>query len=66
MNSYNVTFVFDYARISACVFAMHEDAAPELAVVQICNDLGLRSDLFDGAEDIAIELLDENVGMEEE
>lgn len=63
VNSYKVTFVFDYTTISTCVFAMHEDACVDMAVDQIYHDLGYSnlSSLFDSAQDIEIELLDEDV-----
>ena len=60
-NSYNVQFVFDYAIISCCVFALHEDAAPGMAAEQICSDLGLNGMLLDEAQDIVVTLLDEDV-----
>jgi hypothetical protein len=60
-NSYDVKFVFDYAIISCCVFALHEDAAPDLAADLICNDLGLNGMLLDQAQDIVVNLLDEDV-----
>ena len=62
MNSYQVTFVFDYATISTTVFAMHEDACADLAADLINNDLGISVSLLDGAQDIVVEMLDENVG----
>jgi hypothetical protein len=60
-NSYNVTFVFDYTTISTCVFAMHEDACADMAADLIYDDLGIHPTLLDEAQDIVIELLDENV-----
>ena len=60
-NSYDVKFIFDYAVISTCVFALHEDAAPDLAADQICFDLGLNGLLLDQASDIEVTLLDEDV-----
>lgn len=60
-NSYQVTFVFDYATISTTVFALHEDAAPDLAASQLADDVGLASSLLDRANDISVELLDEDV-----
>lgn len=60
-NSYDVKFIFDYSVISTCVFALHEDAAPDLAADQICLDLGLNLSLFDQASDIEVTLLDEDV-----
>lgn len=60
-NSYEVKFIFDYAIISVCVFALHEDAAPDLAADMICYDLGLSWSLLDKASDIEINLLDEDV-----
>ena len=60
-NSYRVTFVFDYTTISTCVFALHEDAAPDLAYDMVVQDLGINGGMLDYAEDIMVELLDENV-----
>jgi hypothetical protein len=60
-NSYDVTFVFDYTTISTCVFAMHEDACADMAADIISTDLGIPITLFDSAQDIVIELLDEDV-----
>ena len=60
-NSYDVKFIFDYTVISTCVFALHEDAAPDLAADQICFDLGLNLSLLDQASDIEVTLLDEDV-----
>ena len=60
-NSYRVTFVFDYTTISTCVFALHEDAAPDLAYSLICEEFGINGGHLDNAEDIQVELLDENV-----
>ena len=63
VNSYKVTFVFDYTTISTCVFAMHEDACADIAADQIYEDLGYSnlSSILNGAQDIVIELIDENV-----
>lgn len=61
VNSYKVTFVFDYTTISTCVFAMHEDACADIAADLIYNDLGIPPTLLDEAQDIVIELLDEDV-----
>jgi len=63
MNSYKVTFVFDYTTISTCVFAMNEDAAADMAADYIYDDLGYSnlSSILDGAQDITVELLDEDV-----
>lgn len=60
-NSYEVKFIFDFTVISTCVFALHEDVAPDLAADQICYDLGLNVSLLDQASDIAVTLLDEDV-----
>lgn len=43
-NSYNVQFVFAYSIITATVFALHEDAAPDIAAAIVYEDLGF-SDL---------------------
>ena len=61
MNSYNVTFVFDYATISTCVFATHENVCADLAAEMLAYDLGIGIELLDTAQDIIIELLDEDV-----
>jgi len=62
-NSYNVQFVFDYTVITTCVFALHEDAAPDLAADQIYNDLGYSSlsSFLSRAQEINVELLDKDV-----
>jgi len=60
-NSYQVTFVFEYATISTYVFAMHEDAAPDLAALFIADELGIGVELLDQAQDISVELIDEDV-----
>ena len=62
MNSYQVTFVFEYATISTTVFAMHEDACPDMAADILISDIGITSSVLDRAQDIVVELLDENVG----
>jgi hypothetical protein len=58
-NSYNVTFVFDYARVSATVMALCEDAAPALAADTIYGDLGFSelSSFLHGAQDVVVEVL---------
>ena len=60
-NSYQVQFVFDYCVISTTVFAMHEDAAIPMAADFITDDLGIREEVLDQAQDIVVELLDEDV-----
>ena len=60
-NSYDVQFVFDYAVVKCCVFAMHEDAAIDIAVDLLATDLGVSPLLFDQAQDIDVTLLDEDV-----
>ena len=60
VNSYKVTFVFDYTTISTSVIAMHEDACADIAADLIYNDLGIPPTLFDEAHDIVIELLEED------
>ena len=60
-NAYKVTFVFEYATISTFVFAMHEDAAPDLAALFIADELGIGVELLDQAQDISVELMDEDV-----
>ena len=61
MNSYQVTFVFDYSTVSTCVFSMSEDAAIDIATDMILEDLRISLELMDTAQDIVVELLDENV-----
>jgi hypothetical protein len=63
MNSYKITFVFDYTTISTCIFAMNEDAAIDMAADYIYDDLGYSnlSSILNGAQDITVELLDEDV-----
>jgi hypothetical protein len=61
VNSYKVTFVFDYTIISACVFAMHEDACEAMAIDVIRSDTGMPEDVFEDAQEVMIELLDEDV-----
>jgi hypothetical protein len=60
-NSYTVTFVFDYTTITTTVFAMHKDACEALAIDLIKSDTGLPEDIFDTAQDVIIELIDEDV-----
>ena len=60
-NAYKVTFIFDYTTISTFVFAMHEDAAPDLAADVILDDLAMHSTVLDQAQDITVELMDEDV-----
>lgn len=60
-NSYKVTFVFDYSTISICVFATHKDVCADMAADLIYDDLGINPTLLDEAQDIVIELLDEEV-----
>ena len=61
VNSYKVTFVFDYTIISTTVFAMHEDACEAMAIDLIKSDTGMPEDVFDDAQDVMIELIDEDV-----
>jgi len=60
-NSYTVRFVFDYAVVTTTVFALHEDAAPDIAADLIAADLGMRLEVFDSAQDIEVELVDSDV-----
>ena len=60
-NSYSVRFVFDYAVVTTTVFALHEDAAPDIAADLISADLGMRLEMFDSAHDIEVELVDIDV-----
>jgi hypothetical protein len=63
VNSYKVTFVFDYTTITTNVFAMHQDACADMAADIIYGDMGLSnlSSLLNSAQDIEVELIDENV-----
>ena len=63
VNSYKVTFIFDYSTITTNVFAMHQDACADMAADIIYGDLGLSnlSSLLNSAQDIEVELIDENV-----
>lgn len=60
-DSYNVTFVFDFATVTTTVFALHPDAAPGLAIDLIHNDLLIPKTLLENANDVVVELLDRNV-----
>lgn len=60
-NSYKVTFVFDYTIISTTVFAMHEDACEAIAIDYIKSDTGMPEDIFEGSQDMMVELLDRDV-----
>lgn len=62
-NSYKVTFVFDYTTISTTVFAMHQDACADIAADLIHEDLGYSklSSMLNNAQDIEVELIDEDV-----
>ena len=60
-NSYGVSFVFDYAVVKAYVFALSEDAAIALAADLIIDDLGIKTDILDQAQDILVDVLDEDV-----
>ena len=60
-NSYKVTFVFDYTIISTTVFAMHEDACEAIAIDYIKSDTGMPADIFEGSQDMMVELLDRDV-----
>ena len=63
MNSYKVTFIFDYSTITANVFATHQNACADVAADIIYGDLGLSnlSSLLNSAQDIEVELIEENV-----
>ena len=61
VNSYNVQFVFDYTIISTCVFSLSEAACADMAADIIHTDLGISYDLLNEAQDIVVELLDEDV-----
>jgi len=63
VNSYKVTFVFDYTIISTTVLAVHEDACADIAAGMIYGELGLSqlSSLLYSAQDIVVELVEENV-----
>jgi hypothetical protein len=60
-NSYEVKFVFHYAIISCCVFAEDEEEAVVMGSDILCYDLGISPELLSDAQDISIELLDEDI-----
>ncbi len=60
-NSYDVQFVFDYAVVKCCVFALHEETAIDIAADLLCDDLGLDGKIFARAQDVEVTLLDEDV-----
>jgi hypothetical protein len=60
-NSYQVQYVFDYATISTCVFAEDEEEAVIVGADILCYDLGLKPELLSEAQDIIVDLLDEDV-----
>jgi hypothetical protein len=60
-NSYDVQFVFDYAVMKCCVFALHEEAAIDIAADLLCDDLGIDGKIFAQAQDIVVTPLDEDV-----
>ena len=61
VNSYNVMFVFDYSSITTTVFAMHEDACPDMAADQLVEELGISYEVLDAAQDIIVNLIDVDV-----
>lgn len=63
VNAYDVQFVFDYSIITTTVFAMHEDAAPDMAADQIYSDLGFStlSSFLAQAQEINVTLTDKDV-----
>jgi len=61
VNSYSVQFVFDYTTITTTVFAMHEDACVDMAIDTIKSDTGVPEDIFEGAQEINVTLLDKDV-----
>lgn len=60
-DSYNVTFVFDFATVTTTVFALHPDAAPGLAIDLLHEDLLIPKTLLESAEEVQVELLDRSV-----
>jgi hypothetical protein len=60
-NSYDVQFVFDYAVMKCCVFALHEEAAIDIAADLLCDELGVDGKIFARAQDIVVTPLDEDV-----
>jgi hypothetical protein len=62
-NSYSVQYVFDYSIITATVFALHEDAAPDIAAGMIYEDLGFSnlSSFLNVAQEVNVELVDRAV-----
>lgn len=63
MNSYNVTFVFDYTTITTTVIAKDEDSCADIAANLVYGDLGLSnlSSLLISAREIEVELFEKNV-----
>jgi hypothetical protein len=63
MNRYKVTFVFDYTTISTNVISPDEDSCPDVASDMVYEDLGYSnlSSLLNNAQDIVVELVEENV-----
>ena len=63
MNSYNVTFVFDYTVMTTTVIAKDKEDCADIAANLIYADLGLSglSSLLDSAREIEVELFEENV-----
>jgi hypothetical protein len=60
-NSYDVQFVFDYAVLRCCVFALHEEAAIGVAADLLCGELNIDGRIFARAQDVVVDLLDEDV-----
>ena len=63
MNSYNVTFVFDYTTIRTRVIAKDEYDCEDLAANLIYSDLGFSnlSSFLKSWREIEVELFEENV-----
>jgi hypothetical protein len=63
MNRYKVTFVFDYTTISTNVISPDEDSCSDIASDMVYEDLGYSnlSSLLNNAQDIVVELVEENV-----
>lgn len=61
MNTYNVTFVFDFTTITTTLMALSDEVAAVMAVDYIKSDTGIPEDIFEQAQDVKVELLDVNV-----
>lgn len=60
-NSYTVQFALDYTIITTTVFALHEDAAEDIAIDAIHDETGIERKVLKSACDVTVELIDQNV-----